>query len=378
MVIKKKLKSGKIQSALVALFIIISFLLSKMFENDTMEKQNYVSSERLLYAKTKDITPEEYQISFSTTATVEAKNEIGIIPQVSGRIVWVNDKLFKGEAFDENEPLFEIDRSDYDLEVVQFDAEVAKANTALDIELAETKAAIEEWKQLNGDLDAPDLVTRKPHLIEANSRLKAALAQREKARLNLSRTIYKLPFNGQVIESNLAEGQFVMTGQSYGKVYDNRSMELHSFMSDKQLKWLLNSHDSGIEIIIMSYGDEKIFKGHLKRNATSIDKSTRFAHVRFAFNEPPNQVLIGSFAKISVKGELHENAAIIPSNALQKDRTILTVNNDNIISKIQPEIIQNMDKHIVIKGLNQPFKVIVNNMPGAVDGMKITTDDEIN
>ena len=378
MIIKKKIKPGKFQLAIVILFIIISFVLSKMFENDSMENQNYVSSERLLYAKIKNITPAEHQISFTTSATVEAKHEVGIIPQVSGRIVWVNEKLFKGEAFDKNEPLFEIDRSDYDLEVVQFDAEVAKANTALNIELAETKVAIDEWKQFNGDLDAPDLVTRKPHLIEAHSRLKAALAQREKARLNLSRTIYKLPFNGQVIESNMAEGQFVMTGQAYGKVYDNRSMELHSFMSDKQLKWLLNSHDSGIEIIIMSYGTEKIFKGHLRRNATSVDKSTRFAHVRFAFNEPPTQILIGSFAKINVKGELHKNAAIIPSHALQKDGKILIVNNDNIISKFQPEIIQTMDKHIAIKGLNKPFKVIVNNMPGAIDGMKVATDDEIN
>jgi len=114
MVIKKKLKSGKIQLALIVLFNIISFLLSKMFENETMEKQNYTSSERLLYAKTKDITPEKYQISFSTTATVEAKNEVGIIPQVSGRIAWVHDKLFNEEAFDENEPLFEIDSSNYD------------------------------------------------------------------------------------------------------------------------------------------------------------------------------------------------------------------------------------------------------------------------
>ena len=378
MVIKKKLNSGKIQLALVVLFILISFSLSKMFENDSMENQNYASSERLLYAKTQDITPGEYQISFSTTANVEAKHEVGIIPQVSGRIVWVNEKLFKGEAFDENEPLFEIDRSDYDLEIVRFDAEVAKANTGLDIELAETKAAIEEWKQLNGDIDAPELVTRKPHLIEAHSRLKAALAQREKARLNLSRTIFMLPFNGQVIESNLAEGQSVMTGQSYGKVYDNRSMELHSFMSDQQLKWLLNSQDSGVEILIMSYGAEKTFKGYLKKNATSIDKSTRLAHVRFAFNELPNEVLIGSFAKINAKGELHENAATIPANALQKDKTILIVNNDNIISKFKPEIIQNMDNHIIIKGLNKPFKVIVNNMPGAIDGMRITTDNEIN
>lgn len=375
---KKKTKSGKVQLTMVIVFVVISFSLSRLLENDLMESQNYASAERLIYAKTETITPKEYQISFSTSGTIEAKHEVGIIPQVSGRVVWVNEKLFKGEAFDKNEPLFEIDRSDYDLEVVRLDAEVAKANTALDIELAETKAAIEEWKQINGNMDAPDLVLRKPQLIEARAKLKAALAQREKARLNLSRTIYKLPFNGHMIESNLSEGQFVTMGQSYGKVYDNNSIEIHSSMSDEQLKWLLNSGDSEIEIKIICYGVEKTFKGYIKRNATSIDKSTRFAHVRFAFNKIPKKILVGSFAKINAKGETYKDAAIIPSGALQKDGKILIVDENNIVSKFQPEIIQNMDRYIAIKGIQKAFKVVVNNMPGAIEGMKITTDDEIN
>jgi hypothetical protein len=54
------------------------------------------------------------------------------------------------------------------------------------------------------------------------------------------------------------------------------------------------------------------------------------------------------------------------------------VNEDNIISKIQPHIIQSTDDSIVIKGIAKSFKIIVNNMPGAIDGMKITTDSKVN
>ena len=372
-----KLKSGSFQIIIIGLFVIASFSLSRMLENDAAQSQNYISSERLLYVKTEDITPGEYQISFDSTGTVEATHEIGIVPQVSGRVVWVNEKLYKGEVFDEGEPLFEIDRSDYDLEVVRMEAEVAKANTALDIELAETKAAIEEWKQINGNLDAPDLVFRKPQLLEAHARLKAALAQREKARLSLSRTIFRLPFGGQIIKSNLAEGQFVTMGQTYGNVYDSRSLELHSSLSDDQLKIILNSNNSKVGIEIKSYGKEKIYKGYIKRSATEIDRSTRFAHVRFAFHEPTNKILVGSFAKINVQADKLENVSVIPSNSLQKDRKILVVDSNNIISKIQPDIIQSMDNFIAIKGMDQPFKIVVGNMPGAIEGMVVTTDSEI-
>ena len=372
-----KLKSGSVQIIIIGLFVVASFSLSRILENDSAQNQNYISSERLLYVKTEDITPREYQISFDSTGTVEATHEVGIVPQVSGRIVWVNEKLFKGEIFDKNEPLFEIDRSDYDLEVVRMEAEVAKANTALDIELAETKAAIEEWKQINGDLDAPDLVLRKPQLVEAHARLKAALAQREKARLSLSRTIFRLPFGGQIIKSNLAEGQFVNAGQTYGNVYDSRSLELHSSLSDAQLKIILNSSNSKVDIKIKSYGKEKLYKGYIKRGATEIDRSTRFARVRFAFTEPTNKILVGSFAKINVLGDKLENISVIPSNSLQKDGKIIVVDSNNVISKIRPDIIQSMDNSIAIKGIEHKFKVVVGNMPGAIEGMKVTTDSEI-
>lgn len=372
-----KIKSGGFQVVIIVLFVIASFSLSKILENDLAENKNYVSSERSIYVKTENIKPGEYQISFDATGTVEATHEVGVIPQVSGRVVWVNEKLFKGEVFDKDEPLFEIDRSDYDLEVVRMEAEVAKANTALDLELAETKAAIEEWKQLNGDLDAPDLVLRKPQLIEAHARLKAALAQREQARLSLSRTIFRLPFGGQIIKSNLAEGQFVSAGQTYGNVYDNRSLELHSSLSDDQLKIILNSSKSAVKVEIKSYGKIKIYNGYIKRGATEIDRSTRFAHVRFAFDEPVDKILVGRFAKIHVKGDILKNISIIPSNSLQKDGRILVVNKDNVISKIQPDIVQSMDNFIAIKGMNNPFRVIVGNMPGAIEGMKVTTDSEI-
>lgn len=372
-----KLKPGNFQVIIIALFVITSLSISKMLENDVEENQDYKLAERLLYVKTKEITPQEYQISFESTGTVEAMHEVGIIPQVSGRVVWVNEKLFKGDIFEKNEPLFEIDRSDYDLEVVKMEAEVAKANTALDIELAETRSAIEEWKQLNGDLDAPDLVLRKPQLIEAHARLKAALAQREKARLNLYRTIFRLPFCGQIIKSNLAEGQFIAAGQMYGNVYDSRSLELHSSLSDAQLKILLNSSNHEVDINIKSYGKEKKYKGYIKRSATEIDRSTRFAHVRFAFDEPTNKILVGSFAKLNVKGDRLQNISVISSNSLQKDGKILIVNSNNTISKIEPKIIQAIDGFIAIKGMNKPFRVVVGNMPGAIEGMKVTTDSEI-
>ena len=87
--------------------------------------------------------------------------------------------------------------------------------------------------------------------------------------------------------------------------------------------------------------------------------------------------MVGSFAKINVLGDKLENISVIPSSSLQKDGTIIVVDKNNVISKIKPDIIQSMDNSIAIKGMEHKFKVVVGNMPGAIEGMKVTTDSEI-
>ena len=84
---------------------------------------------------------------------------------------------------------------------------------------------------------------------------------------------------------------------------------------------------------------------------------------------------VNSFAQKSL--QLPQSGSLYASNSLQKDGRILVVNKDNVISKIQPDIVQSMDNFIAIKGMNNPFRVIVGNMPGAIEGMKVTTDSEI-
>jgi RND family efflux transporter MFP subunit len=369
---KYELKLGRFQIVAVVLFIILSFSLSKMLETEEDDHHEYNPSERLVYVETKNISPGEYRLFCNSTGNVEAKHEVGIIPQVSGRIVWVSEKFYKGEMFDKDEPLFEVDRSNYDLDVIAAEAEVARANTALDIEVAESKLAFEDWKQLNGSVAAPDLVLRKPQLTEAHARLKAAIAQREKARLNLSRTIFRLPFSGQVIESNLSEGQFVAAGQKYGSVYDSNSLELHASLSEAEVKIILDSGNPEIDIEIDSVREKKIYKGHLKRNATEFDRSTRLTKVRFGFNETLDKTLVGSFAKVTISGDLLQNISIIPSESLQKDGAILIVDSKDTISIIKPNIVQVKDDFIAIQGMSAPFKVVVGSMPGAIEGMKIT------
>ena len=81
---------------------------------------------------------------------------------------------------------------------------MAQAQTAYNLQQAEADAALQDWKQLRGDQEVPDLVARKPQMAEALANLNAAKASLATARLNLDRATFELPFDGRVVSSSWA------------------------------------------------------------------------------------------------------------------------------------------------------------------------------
>ena len=140
----KDRRAGIIQLLIVIVFIIGSFTLSQLLKTGYEPAGQNGASDRLLFVETALVTPQNYRITFETTGVVQARNEINVVPQVSGRVIAVNGTFFAGGAFKKGEVLFEIEPRDFQLDVMRLDAEVARASTALEIEIAESNAAISE------------------------------------------------------------------------------------------------------------------------------------------------------------------------------------------------------------------------------------------
>lgn len=364
---------GFIQLGLVLIFIIGSIALSKLLKSSYERPGQNEAIDRILVVETVKVFPQDYRITFDTTGVVRARNQINIVPQVSGRIIHVHESFFEGGSFHKDDVLFEIEPRDYQLDVKRLDAEVARASTALELAAAESEAAHAEWKQLNGDEDVPSLVARKPQLAEAKANLQAALAQLEDANLNLERTKYSLPFSGRVISSNVAIGQYVMAGQSYGVVFDSGSLEVSASLVDQQLEWLLNAQDLDINIIVTFMGKRRHFPGELKRTASSLDVGTRFATVYFSFKDEVIELLPGVFAEITIKGTEMQGVTLIPSTALQSQGVVWRVATGQVLEMWSPQIVYMDDDVIAVTGLDTETEVVISRISGATDGMQITT-----
>lgn len=369
---------GFLQLILVVAFIAASFAISFALKPQKRNVESGKAEERVLIVETKEISTQNYHIQFETTGNIGVRSEIGIVPQVSGRVESIDDNFFAGGTFEADEVLFQIDLRDFELEVERMEAQVAQARTAFNIEEAEKEAALEEWRLVNGDKKPPALVARKPQIDEAWANLKAAKAQLENAKLDLERASFSLPFKGRVLNSTLEHGQYVSAGQSYGSVFDLKSLEVQASLKDKELNWLLGSANPEIDIIVDLAGTKKTYAGKLNRSAASLDELTRFASVSFGFENEVSDLLPGVFATIKVKSTELSDVTLLPAETLQKEGIIWILNEDGTLKRHEPEVIYSTDETVIAKGFGDNIKVVTSRVSGATEGMKAkeATDKE--
>ena len=229
---------AKSQWLLVPLILLLGFLA---FSSLVSLKEEPEQLERVEYAPLVSVIEtmvEDRTVDIRGNGVVRAQTRIDLVPQVGGRISRIHPSLRAGGRFDAGEVLLEIEPIDYELAVVQAESEVAGADRKLELERAEADAALEEWSVLHPEEAPPELVARRPQILEAEANLKAAEARLQIAELNLSRTRLSMPFDGRVISINVDAGEVVPPNVSVGLVYSNEIFEIPVPLEFDQLSWL--------------------------------------------------------------------------------------------------------------------------------------------
>lgn len=374
---KNKLKENK-QLFLVLGFIFGAFFISWILQSSYEPVSKKQTKERQIFVDALSVSTSSSAISFDVSGVVRAKNEIDIVPQVSGKVVNVSPVFFDGGAFDKDELLFEIEPDDYALQVQQKEALVYSARTLYELEWAKSRAAVMEWKREHATKKVPDLVGRKLQLDEAKAKVRSAQAELENAQLNLERTKFALPFAGRVINSDIGLGRHIVASQSYGRVFDRDLLEVKSSLTDSQLKWLFATKNPTVEIVIKYLGQEEKYAGMFKRGAAVLDQNTAAAQVYFGFKKKVKQLIPGVFAKVKVTGPKVDDLMLLPLQSLQNGDIVWVIKNGALV-KWKPQIIYVDGDNIVVKAhKEQKIDIVVNRLFGGIEGMKVNVNEVAN
>lgn len=377
---------GRLQLLLVVAFIVGALVISSLLSSTNRAPRVLNEEEFAPLVDAVHVTSESRRIEITGSGAVRSQVTVQLVPQVEGRVSWLTQSMQTGGSFAKDEVLFRIEAADYELEVERLRAEVASAQTNLQLEEAEGRAATREWEEINPGEPVPDLVARRPQIRDKGAALSAAQARLAVAQLDLNRTSFSLPFDGRVVTSNIDLGQFVAVRQSYGTAYPIDGLEVAVPLADRDLKWL-QPFEAVQAVVRTSYlGIEREFSVTASRIAAELDDQTRFAAVivslKPAADGPDTSkastsvVLVpGVFVSVTFIGAELNNVFSVPTAAVQESGKIWTIV-DGRLKEATPEIVQVGPKTTLLRGLNAGDKILTSNLSGAVEGMAVRTGSD--
>jgi len=321
---------------------------------------------------------------------VSPKVRVDIIPEVSGKVVFIHSELRSGGIVPANEKIVQIDSRDYELAVRQAAATVAEAQVRLDTEVAEAEVARREWRQLHPETEPTSpLVFREPQIGRARAGLESAEAQLATAELRLERTAIYLPFDVLIANESVDLGQYVGVGQPLATAYGIEAFEIEVPLEDEDLAWFdvaqtsISLRDAAGERRVQAdvqaeFGDQThLWNGYVTRMTGQVDRMSRMVPVVVEVRKPLDgagerpPLLPGAFVKVLIGGRTLENAMAVPRDAIHGEDRVWLVN-EGRLHIVSLDIVRTDGAFAYVTGgIPDGAAIIVSALDSPVDGMAV-------
>lgn len=320
-------------------------------------------------------------ITIRSNGIFQAKHRTNLVAEVSGRIVSVSDEFAAGGIIKKGSVLAQIDSGDYQAALIDAQANLQRAQAALQEEIARGKVAQKEWQDTTSALP-PELGLRKPQLAREQASLRSAQAALARAERNLARTKIIAPYDALINKRSIDLGQFVGTGTTLGLVssYDIGEIRLPLSNADYDL---LGNDLIGAKVTLSREENAKYkqWQATIVRDEGVIDESSRMVYLVAQVTSPYQQadkLKFGTFINAEIESKQLKSLVVLPSY-LYKEGKIATVDDNSMLHINDVELYRRDKNNVYISnGLAAGSKVALTKIEHLYEGMKVrlTTDSE--
>lgn len=317
----------------------------------------------------KKLQSENFQIKLDSYGTVQASIETTLSSQVSGKIIYVNDKFRNGAYFKKGDLLVQIEDLDYVADVKIAQAQLILSKQALLEEEAKAKQAKEDWQRFKIKEKANNLVLRIPQLESAKANLAASKANLEKAKLNLKRTKILAPYDGRVIEKSISIAQVIPSNTTLGIIFSNNSLEVRLPLKNKDLSLIDINKKAKVEFTSEVSNDT--YQGEIVRSESTIDTNTKQLYLISEIKENNKNLKLGEYLKAKITGKKVENVLVIPNESIYQSSYVY-IEKDGILKRKYIKILWQNDKNSILKeGLNENDNLVITTLGVVSSGTKV-------
>ncbi len=300
----------------------------------------------------------------SFVAKIESRDRVGLRARVTG---FLQAKLFnEGDLVKQGQPLFLIERVNFEAQLRQAEANLAKAEAAA----VNAKAQYERIKTLfkTKDVSAAKLDEAKAAHDSAEATVAQMKASVDLAKKDLEYTTIVAPMDGKIGEKNFSVGELI--GPNSGvlaEVVSIDPMDAVFSVSENQLLTLqeqFGKEEDTDVAFITSNGKTYPEMGQINFVDVELDEAMNTLKMKASFPNPNHRLIAGQYGRVELTGKKLIDKIVVPMRVVQRDLNgayVYRVDGDNKIVKqtVQPGI-ELPDFQVVIDdGLNVGDTVVV-------------------
>ena len=361
-----------------AAFALMLFLPTGCRQADG--KQDAVQSYRVI-----KVAASPVEISESYSAAIRGRQDVDILPQISGRIIRL--KVKEGERVKTGQVLAVIDQVPYRAALRTAQANVSAAQAKVEtarIELRGKQALFDE--KVISDYE---LSLARNQLAVACAELEQAKAQESDARNNLSYTEIKSPSNGVVGTLPYRIGALVgpNMAQPFTVVSDNAEMYAYFSISENMLRRYsarygsIDSMIAGTPEVGLQLNDGSLYKakGRIETVSGVVDPVTGTVQIKALFPNPDRELLSGSIGNVILQNPKTEAVTIPMTATVELQDKIIAYrlkNGQAEAAYLTVDRLNDGNRFIVKEGLSVGDTIVAEGVGLVREGMSITPKNE--
>ncbi|MBA3816958.1 MAG: efflux RND transporter periplasmic adaptor subunit [Parachlamydiaceae bacterium] len=363
----------------ILLTILVVFMLCSCHSNDK-KKLSVIPP-----VDVNDYTVEPHNIPavFDFIGFAESIHPVEIRARVEGYL----DKIAyeDGQMVQEGSLLFQLDPRQYEAQLAQAQAEVAKQEAILENAKLTVKRLTPLYEKKAASKKDLDNATASE--LSAAASLLSAKANLLNADINLGYTTILSPITGLSDKAKLREGALINPASNsllttisvidpiwvYFTISDNDILKATK-QSDEHSIILPKDKDYDVQIFL-SDGSIFPYKGKVNFSAPTYDQSTGTLLARAVFQNPRADLRPGQFVRVKVFGAKRPNALTVPRRALMQKSSGMFV---YLISKDNKVISQDVttgdwyeDDQVITNGLKTGDRIVVDGINKVRPGMAV-------
>ncbi|MDN3611942.1 efflux RND transporter periplasmic adaptor subunit [Vibrio ostreicida] len=296
--------------------------------------------------------------------------------QVSGEVTGWHPNFVAGGVVNRGETLFSIENDNYQAAVLQAEAQLASAQSALIEEKARAEVAKRQAKKLPAK-QVTELYLRQPQVLSAKAQVKSAQAALKRAQRDLDNCKVVAPYDALVVSRDIGVGQYIAAGAHIATLNNIEAGEIHIPIAGFDRVFLPQDY-AGTPATILQRGlVETKREGVIKRDLGIIDSSTRMINMvvgvedPYALDSKKTPLKFGSYVEVQFVGRELKHIYRLPQE-LVNNRRVWVVNDK---SELEPRIVNvlraEQEFMLINEGLTDDDKIVLTVPEYPQTGMRV-------